>query len=326
MNKIYVYIALFFSMIVSSCTFKADESIVVPNQRPRLVVFCNARPDGSPSVQAIVVRTRNIGEKIFWDFQNRDSIIEKSTLKTVFRNNFSGVFFDTVRNVTCTFYKNDNLLSTLIAPYTKFPLYESLNNIDIKKNETYRIKVGALGFDDVTGEQLVPSDVLPTKVTFTPNNISSKEFGKLSELTVTFQDPSGEKNAYILDANFVIYDPKKMSSKSYPARFIKIDPNVSSLNVTNDLFFNGNNFTWRVGIDLNNSILEDTTGKNVQLWTNFSAVSPDLEKFYKSLDIIAAASDNSFSEPSTPFYNVKGGLGIFSISAKDTTVIIQIKK
>ena len=127
-----------------------------------------------------------------------------------------------------------------------------------------------------------------------------------------------------MDAQTRVYDPKKNETNYYAVQLIKIDPNTSTNNVTNDRSFNGANYTWRLGISGMGGVPEDTTGKKLELWVNFQAVSPDLEKFYKSLDLIKTNNNDSFTEPTTPFYNVKGGAGIFAIGARDTMFILKL--
>jgi hypothetical protein len=311
-----------------ACDFQVEKDIIPPNQKSQLVVFCDAIAEEDPAVMAIVVRTRNIGETIFYDFQNTDSVVDKFTKKTVFTNFNRGSItsFDTIKNVNIKFYEADNLVSTLVAPYSNFPLYESPNSVRIKAKTKYQIRVTAPGFDDVFAEQTKPSDVLPTKATFKENSLNTKNDGVLSELVLTFKDPADEQNTYFVSGSLEITDTKKQKTTGYPVRFIKIDGNASATFLTNDRLFNGSEFAWRLGTNLNQSFLEDTIGKKINLLIDFKAVSPDLEKFYKSLDAVAATSEIPFTEPATTFYNIKqGGIGIFSISAKDTTIVFKIK-
>ena len=51
----------------------------------------------------------------------------------------------------------------------------------------------------------------------------------------------------------------------------------------------------------------------------------DLEKYFRTLEFRDANYDNPFTEPVTPYYNVKGGLGIFSTSGKSTSKSFIIK-
>jgi hypothetical protein len=327
--KLINFLLAFVLTLFLACDFQVEKDIIPPNQKSQLVVFCDVQAEGGPSVLAIVVRTRNIGETIIYDFQGRDSVVDKFTNKTVFTNLPSFDYpptFDTIKNATIRFYEADNLVSTLVAPYSNFPQYESPNSVTIKTKTKYQIRVTAPGFDEVFAEQTKPSDVLPTKVTFKEKSLNTKDNGILSELVLTFKDPADEQNAYFVSGNVEITDTKKQKTSYYPVRFIKIDGNTSATFVTNDRLFNGNEFSWRLGTNLNQSFLEDTIGKKINLLIDFKAVSPDLEKFYKSLDVIATASETLFAEPATPFYNIKqGGIGIFSISAKDTTILFKIK-
>ena len=73
-----------FSLTLFACKFEAKQVIPVEKSTPQLVVFAELPNESQIANAVYVVRTRNVGEDIDWDFNYGDSIkISDSTFFTI---------------------------------------------------------------------------------------------------------------------------------------------------------------------------------------------------------------------------------------------------
>jgi hypothetical protein len=326
MKNTYIFLIAIFIAFSTSCDFTQEQAVEIEGAIPQLVVYCNLDNSEFTIKQALVTKTRKIGEDIVWDFNSNDSITSLFDNKTVFKNNFYGYNYDTAASVKVEIFENDNLISQMKGVYTKYPLFETDKPIKIKENAKYKLKVSAPNFETVTAEQIAPTSVLPNRIGLIRDNFVSKNQGIISELQLDIKDPANQSNSYFIVASLSIQNRSNSSDiQNFRVPIVKIDPNATYSNITSDKNFDGQNYTWRVGLNILSQIPVDTAGRDLILNVSFSTVSSDLERFFTSLESRGAALNNAFSEPTTPFYNVKGGYGIFSITGKDTLKQFIIK-
>lgn len=305
-----------FSLTLFACKFETKQVIPVEKSTPQLVVFAELPNEAQIANAVYVVRTRNVGEDIDWDFNYGDSI--KISDSTFFLNQGYNSF-DTVKGTKVQLLEGDKVLRNFftVVPGSGGIGYVSKDNIpQYKKNVEYTLKVSAPGFDTVIGKQVVTNTVQIKKMEVKRNSYNSVKDGNLSELLIEFDDPEAEKNVYRVDVAKAKL--AKIGKEAVVERLTtyKIDPNAYNDKVVTDRFFNGKTYTWRVGINLNIPADKLIAKDSVAVYVYLTTAPPDYENYVRNKDARETASKSSFAEPISPYTNLKGGKGYFIFSGR----------
>jgi hypothetical protein len=319
MKNLMLKVLVGLSLLLSQCAFQAEEIIELPKGEPTLAVYVDL--SNANGFTAYVVKKRSATEPVEWDFNLYDSIVDIKTGKTVFkRQGFSyspgnDTLFDYVKDAKVKIYEEGKFISELKQEYRPLPLYVDLDKT-VTSGKKYQVEVTAPGYPTVTGEQVAVSDINTESITFNKNSFQSDK-GLLSEIIVRIKDPKDEINSYFIVANLKTINIKTNKEEFYNIPIYKTDPASSNNSIISDRTFNGQTYSWRVGADTQR-FLSDTKDKEISLTVLVFPINNDLEKFVRTLEAREANLDNPFTEPTTPFYNLKGGVGIFSITGQYT--------
>jgi Domain of unknown function (DUF4249) len=323
MNYKTFFIVLFTSFFVTNCAFQSEEVIELSPQSPQLAVF--AELTGNNGFSVYVVRKRFPNDITPWDTSIKqwdDSIIDIKRNQKYLFNNFQARY-DIVKGAKVKVYEEGKFLTTLEQNFPPIPHFES-DAYALKPGKKYQIEVTAPGFPTVMGEQTAISNIKAQAFEFKKNSFNSLNYGLLSEIIISFDDPVDESNSYACSAILTKTNNKTGKIESFKISLFKTDPISSTNDVINDRSFNGQKYNWRIGADVQ-PFLSDTIGKDVRLQVTFFPINNDLEKFYRTLEASKGNIDNPFIEPISPFYNLKGGAGIFAIVADYTFQDFQLK-
>jgi Domain of unknown function (DUF4249) len=328
MKSLFTSISFIISIFcLSQCSFQSDEQIEIPQSNPELAVYADLSNDNGFS--AYVVRKRVPNEPIEWDVNFNDSIVDIKTNKAVYTLYQStiitgrAVLFDYVKDAKVIILEDGKFLTELKPEFYPLPHYVNYDK-KLIAGKKYQIEVTASKYPKVTGEQTALSDILADNIEYRKNSYQSRDNGLLSELFIRFKDPVGESNSYLTIASLIKTNRKNGKIDFQKIPLYKTDPTSTTNNIISDRSFNGENYSWRLGANIE-PYLVDTVGTDIQLEVNFFPINNDLEKYFRTLEFRDANYDNPFTEPVTPYYNVKGGLGIFSTSGKSTSKSFIIK-
>jgi hypothetical protein len=322
MKIIYFFLILF----ISSCDFSNYETIELEQKKSQIVTFCEIYNDPKWDNQLVILsRTRNVNNTFKWDFASGDTIFK--SIDTIIRNNCNilpdCINFDTVKGAKLQLWENENRIVDFqqIDPFLK-NVY-STNNIGIRENKVYQLKISAPDFDAVTSEQRVPKTVKLLSARFSRNSYQSTNNGTLNELILQFENDLSTENYYAVDVSL-----RKKSNKTIDfakVKLIKIDPNATTARIIGSKNFNQKRYEWRIGVDLelnpNSSIPPDF----VDLKIKFRSTSKAFNDYITNVEAPVIVKDNIFAEPITPFTNIKNGFGVFVISGAPDTLTIPIR-
>lgn len=318
---------IFSNLLMVQCSFQPEELIELPLNNPELAVYADLSNDNGFS--AYVVRKRQPNEPIEWDVNFNDTIVDIKTNKKVYTM-YSGeynvgraILFDFVKDAKVIILEEGKFLAELKPEFFPFPHYVNYD-YQLKAGKKYQIEVTASKYPKVTGEQIALSEIKADNIEFKKNSYQSNNNGLLSEIIIQFKDPVGEPNSYLTLATLIKTNRKNGKIDFQKIPLYKTDPTSTTNNIISDRSFEGEKYSWRLGANVE-PYLVDTIGVDIQLDVDFFPINNDLEKFFRTLEFKDANFDNPFVEPVTPFYNVKGGLGIFSTSGKYTTKNFIIK-
>lgn len=225
-------------------------------------------------------------------------------------------------------YKDGNLTGDLVFnPQNK--LYElAFNDILGEEESTYKIEAQFGNLKAVSAEQEMPPKVEIKSVEYEKEGAIG-EFGeKMDKHIVSFVDPVGEENYYIVGAfreqkDIIYVEPSQFDTIS---RFDMIyleanDPTVSWSRLGllfSDKAFNGQTYTLRATAYTWWGNPDDESG-NIEY--RLMSISKDTYLYFKSLAAYEDAQGNPFAEPATVYSNVENGYGLFGLMARDTMVI-----
>ena len=328
MKTIFSFYLFSFCLITSlNCNFQSEELIELPPKTPELAVFVEL--SNISGFSAYVLKKRIPNEPIEWDFNLGDSIFAIQTNQVVYIAKSSSFVsgkeqvFDIIQNAKVSIFEEGKFLTELKPEYKPMPHYVNYDYA-LKAGKKYQVEVAAPGYPSVTGEQLALSEIPAQSIEYKKNKFQSNGNGLLSELNVSFKDPINEINSYLISVILNKTNRKTNKREISKVPIYKTDPTSSTSNIINDRVFDGQNYNWRLGIDIER-FLADTVDKDTRLDVTFFPINNDLEKFYRTLEAKENNYSNPFTEPVTPYYNVKGGLGIFSTSGKYTSKSFIIK-
>lgn len=308
----------FIFLMLVACKFQPNEVVPIATQKSVLAIYTECFVGEQPLV--VVTRTRNIGEKIQWDFNYKD-IVEKTRDTTIY--NIYQYLFDTVKDVTVQLYEADRLIRTFkqYNPYTKISYIA--DGVNYKQDVEYTLKVFAPGFDTVVGKQKPPGDVKLNKVDFSFNNTVSRERSTLlSELALEFDDVPNQENYYAAEVYYRMGPAdKKTSSRISP---IKLDANATNGVFLSDRTFDGKKYVWRLGLELGDKLPPQKD--SVELKIYFRTAAKDYDLYQKSAEINALAGQSLFAEPTSTYTNLTGGIGVFTIFGEASVYTIKLYK
>jgi len=189
------------------------------------------------------------------------------------------------------------------------------------QGKTYAIKVYHQGYNHLEAEDVVPSPVQITKLSYTVkdsstyyDDYSGTYYGNCTfDLTVNFTDPASSENYYLfsgysfsIDSYYgdTLEDNIYFNQKEGENAFVETYSNEGL--IFSDKYFNGKSFSFTVEIEDWNF----TSGKTY--FFVLTTLSHDAYLYKKSLAIYKDAHDNFFSEPVQVYNNIKNGYGVFA--------------
>lgn len=316
----------------AGCTnFSRDKDIALPDNAPKTMVLQADLPSDSPDNEfCFLTRTNRIGQYIKFDF-NVGAILYRDTLNPA-NNIINGVTdrdlsyaYDTVTGAKMSLFRNDSFIGDIKRDITEpSGIYKTDDNLKpLTEGATYTIKVTAPSFKTIEAAQKVPNYIPAKNVYITKDSYIKAGGQKLSELFIEFDDPPNSEDYYAV--SIVVQD----TFGNFYARsranddVFAIDPLASSAFTINDRGFNGQKYTWRIGISGVGIKLYNNNLRG--LYVNFRAVSKEFEQYRRATELIQKLQENPYVEPYTVFTNVKNGYGLFNISGKATRVYLTLK-
>jgi hypothetical protein len=183
---------------------------------------------------------------------------------------------------------------------------------------TYTLRVAASGYDPVEASQAMPAPVVIEEVEYEAEGGINPDGNKVNTISVTFQDPVGQDNYYLLDAS-VIYSDSLFGDFESTAYLSSEDVLVEEHNgglIFRDGPIEGKRYTLKAYTFESPHILPGS-----KLVVRLRSISRDRYLFLRTLDLYGNAQGNPFAEPVVVHQNIEGGVGIFSVEAMDEEVI-----
>ena len=279
---------LLLPLFCSGVLFSACEQIIeieLPAHTPQLVVNGTFSPDSVINVQVSA-------SKHLQDTANLRSV--DNARLVVYEN---GVVWDSLDFVPGAGFE---------GPYyrgTRYPV----------AGLSYRIEASAPGFTDVEGEDRIPMPVPLQGVTRRDSVAGSNPDNPYTELSVTFDDPVGEGDAYVLGAFFrdsIETNPGVFTFFNYALQVESADPNLqydfySGTFSLSDKTFDGRRVTIKVRVvtwDLENGDTYVVLGK----------VSDHYYRYQRTFNEYQETAFNPFAEPVIVHSNMTPHMGIFA--------------
>ena len=308
----------------SYCQFQFQEIVDTPvSSKSQLAFHCELINGTSQSLPYITY-TSNFNQSIKWDFSYLDSIFGNQFNSTFYFNPIDGASVEIFEDGKF-FKKFDN----------KNPNNYHIDGV-VKFNygKEYTLKVFKEGYDSVIGKQTFPRDYLidSNNIKLNKNNVIYSKYGglKLSELVFEINDSIEEKNAYTFRVeinNSKTNDVVEHFAQQIPIYLI--DKQAILSNVITDSFFNGQKYFWHVGISLDSNNFRrpfpPSPNQKLTIVVYFKSTSPDYILYIKRLQSGGgAASSSPYSEPTSPYFNMKGGAGLFTVSGQEYRIEIPV--
>lgn len=178
---------------------------------------------------------------------------------------------------------------------------------------SYRIQASAPGFTDVAGEDRIPLPVPIDGITRRDSVPGNDQEAEYTELAVTFDDPVGEGDTYVIGVYFqdsVETDPGQFDYFNFPIQSESADPNLqydfnSGTFTFADKTFDGRSTTIKLRIystDLENRAMYVVLGK----------VSDHYFRYQRTLAEYQETAFNPFAEPVIVHSNMTPKMGIFA--------------
>ncbi len=310
-----------FSFGISACmffmlscnNFIATEEIKVPPQKSLLGLYCDIIKD-STEISVFLTKTRNVSDTVFFNFLPFYNASDPRL------NGFAFFPYDTIKGANIDLYRDGVFYARIDSVDKKSGFYVKKLSKPISDKAEYTIKVAARGFDSIEATQRLPPDVPLINATFSKASFFNNAYGRLSEVTLEFQDPVDSEDAYFVEV--YSFDPKNDIRR---LEAIQIDPFASSGQFTTDRRFNGQKYRWRIGLRLG---VYDAVPipAATELIIIFKPVSKDYVLFQKSYDLLLKQiyGDNPFAEPLSVYSNVKRGTGLFNMTSTVSTKVINL--
>jgi len=345
-HSTFFFVVAFISLFIANCHLPDPVTLPIPSQKSKIVAYCEVTRDTLPTQWAIISRTTNLGA-IIWDFKKGDTLIYPFDTTFYFINHGDTVghvtqqypaivndgtndydyvkgakaeLFEAVGHKLYAEFYPSGFLYGQSTPYKNFMWADSISP---EEGKAYTLQISAPGYDTITSTQTAPRNVFLDRARFIKNGYSSATTGTLDVVELTFQDPSlGQANYYA--ANVFVHTNVLFNGSLIPslqqASLTKIDPNATNERVISDMNFVGQQYVWRIGINL----FGQDTGI-VDLHVQFQSTTKDYNTYVQAQDAAQKASGDPFAEPITPFTNFKNGLGLFVITGKLDSLAIPIR-
>ena len=234
----------------------------------------------------------------------------------------------TVNNAVIVLFENGVAADTLKYDATKF-LYTTRTNKRAQLGKTYQLAATAPGFTTAAANSIMPSKPVITRVVFTPNARTTTEGTPLDDLTITFNDPGGEKNYCLIQVmvafgNNFYFPVNCFFSNDIDIERPPTDDPLSSNSCLNrelllrDVNFNGRSKQLRISFHAGSAApyIDPGSGRVFRPYVELQHITEDQFKFLKSRDAYDFAADNPFAEPVLVYSNVKNGYGIFAVHSR----------
>ncbi len=324
MKKYHFLIAILMLLLLTNCKgfFDFNKDIVLEEQPPKMVLISDLVV-GQLDAYVFLTRTRTPNGIVRWDLNVGDTIYKNPTNPNDFLiNKFPNIIaYDTVRNATVLLYENDALIATLRQQPTEIKgVYSATLNMPIMEGKTYKIKAYAPGFDTIEAIQRAPKSVSLQQLRFQKEIFTLNNY-LYDGLTLRFQDPVGLGENYSFTAFWT--DTSNIGLTQNIAIY-KVENIATDYDLLTDKLFDGQSFNWQIG-----AIIVGNTGNNFErvksITVNFRTVSSDFEAYRRSYNQLQNTIGNPFVEPFQLFSNVKNGLGVFSMSGRETTLSVPYR-
>ena len=318
-----------------ACNFEGIKPVDIEPQKSKLSLWAELF-DGTDGQFATVSSSRSIAKGIQWTHNIGDTlglIYNPSVGVSVpITSNGYGAAYDTVKGVKVSLYEEDKFLYNF---YQNFPFYQRgifyLNDsIKFVPNKTYKMVVSAPGFDTLVARQKAISSAKMRSVRFQIGTATLPTIrGRLCELLIEIDDNPNEENYYAVDVVSLLKYTVNIGGQMIPdekyfvQKLYAIDKNATNAKVISDRNFNGQRYTWRIGLFESNGPYNFSSDASVIV--AFRSVSKGYEAYQKQLDLIASADNNPFAEPFKLKTNTEGGYGLFTISGVLDTLTIPLK-
>lgn len=305
MNSIYIkYTTIIaISLFMAACT--KDIKVDLPEYPTQLVIHSN----NTTYENASYVLTATLGKSI-------------SILK------YNGNQDLSVPNATIDIYRDGTYLATMIHDPSEQRYYSS---VVPEEGKTYTLKASAPGFADAAEATAKVNLTIPITNVVRVKAARNGPNGPEDELTISFNDPAGETNYYMI--SFLSPGTDDLTRQYYSNICVNtLDPAIETIDnqdfiddndndcLYGDLFlkdelFNGQ--TRSIKFYINSYSIEpypNFTGDTVYSSIVLTHISEDYYRYRKTSAASHNTQGNPFAEPSNIYTNVKNGRGIFSIS------------
>ena len=330
----YSFTVIFCLIFCAACNFDGTKSLDIEPRKSQMSLWAELF-DGFDGQSATVSSSRSIAKGIQWLHNVGDTtgfVYNPLTRVSVPVTNGFGALYDTVKGAKVSLYEDDKLLYDF---YQNFPFYQrgvffSRDTLKFIPNKTYKMVVSAPGFDTLVAREKAVSNAKMRGVRFQIGTAALPTIrGRLCELLIEIDDNPNEENFYAVDViSLVTYmvnvggqmipDERYFIQQLYP-----IDKNATNGKVISDRNFNGQRYTWRIGLFPSNGPYKFEP--NSEIIVAFRSVSKGYEAYQRQLDLIANADSNPFAEPFKLKTNTEGGYGLFTISGVLDTLTIPLK-
>lgn len=199
--------------------------------------------------------------------------------------------------------------------------YSAVSNFKPQPGQTYKLKVSAPGFEEVTGQLVLPNVLSGMHASFTGKQ--TDPYTTEGSFSFTIQDNGAEDNYYFIQVfaldslqrlmpNVTVREEKDDEDFSTDLNDIQLSSMYSQIYPFDDKTFNGRSFTTTHNIVY--SYYYDGSGNNPKvkyLRAVVASITKDKFLFHKSIDTYYDTHDNPFSEPTRIQGNLKNGYGYF---------------
>ncbi len=276
--------------------FESVVEVSLPEHQPRLSVFATFNEEVSTSYLAFV--SHSLG------------ILDSSSIEPV-------------SDAQVVLYEADRAFIPfkLETRTSNRQFYEGINRA-FKPNTNYTLKIESPTYGTLEGSQTVPSKVPIIKATYNDRKAVDQYGDRGEEVTVTFQDPPGEKNYYevFVLAEFGIEGIDSIIADNVLIHDSPADPIIEEAQgklIFSDASFDGKKYTLKFVVFIEGETFFTDTEKLSQLRIFLLSNTQDYHSYWTSIDAYYDNRDNIFAEPTNVYENVEGGIGIFTIGTGD---------
>lgn len=224
-------------------------------------------------------------------------------------------YLHTVDNGTVLVYEDGVLWDSLaFVPSNGFDLPHYLSSRYPVAGRTYRVQASAPGFTTVQGDDCIPMPV-PILGLSVRDSVPGNNPGQpYRELSLTFEDPAGEGDRYVIGVYFqdsVETDPGQYEYLNFPIQSESADPNLeydynSSTFTLADNTFDGRQTTIKI-----RATRAEISGGG-KIYVVLGTVSDHYFRYQRTLAKYLETAFNPFAEPVIVHSNMTPKMGIFA--------------